>query len=147
MSKYRLIFRGKLKDGTDRALCIEKLARMFGQDRDTVEQRLFGSRKVVVQHTDSEERAREFIEAFEKAGALLNIETEGLDFPIADSSPDVTRTRKRPSLRPAGEYVPRPTKSQPDHPLDDQATRQRNAVPETDDRKPAPKSRHRRRRR
>lgn len=138
MSKYRLVFKGGLMEGFDQEQCLTGLAKMFKEDRETLRQRLFSGRRVVVQRTDDEERVRQFVMAFEKAGGVLNIETSGLDYDRPGGEGelhgaiDTHSTRKRPALRPAGEHVPRPGPVPARTSGDEQVTEQRDAVSELD---------------
>ena len=141
--KYRLVFNGELTGEVPKEDCLVQLAQLFGKDFYKVESKLFRGKPIVVKKTSDEQVAKRFISAFEKAGAVLHIETP--DLQASDSKPvptpepkavltqaerDTGVTRMRPTMKKSDiltvNKVPELT--------DVDMTRQRQAVPDKDDR-------------
>jgi hypothetical protein len=142
--KYRLVFKGELMPGTDMDDCLEQLTQLFGKKADAVRSKLFRGKPIVVKKTSDEAVAGRFITAFEKAGAVLHVQTLGLDFTSrSENTPskatendqtekdqDTEVTRLRPAMK---RPEPKVLNREPELTEDDK-TRQRKAVPDEDDR-------------
>ncbi len=151
--RYRLVFNGKLTGAVPKEDCLAQLARLFGKDFAAIESKLFRGKPIVVKKTSDEKVANRFVAAFEKAGAVLHIDIP--DPAAIDAEPacepeikavwtqeerDTEVTRLRPAMRRPG--AP-PVHDTPKLSEDDM-TRERQAVPEEDDRNGATRRRGRR---
>jgi hypothetical protein len=141
--RYRLVFNGELTGAVQKEDCLAQLAQLFGKDFESIRSKLFRGRPIVVKKTSDEQVAKRFVTAFETAGAVLHI--QDADSETADSTPapepeikavrtqeelDTEVTRLRPTMKRSDVSASKrtPTLSE------DDMTRQRQAVPEKDDR-------------
>ena len=88
---HRLIFQGKLKPNTDRALCMERLARLFNKEVKDIETRLFSGKEMLIRKTEDQTVVDKYIRAFDKAGAVLQVITAS-----KGSAPEVAPVSKPP---------------------------------------------------
>ena len=141
--KYRLVFNGELTGEVQKEDCLLQLAQLFGKKFYKVESKLFRGKPIVVKKTSDEQVAKRFVSAFEKAGAVLHIETPDRQASDSKSVPtpepkavltqaerDIEVTHMRPAMKKsdisAANKVPELS--------DVDMTRERQAVPDKDDR-------------
>lgn len=90
--RYRIVFEGRLVEGEDPDRVRERIARLFGADRETVD-RLFDSLPATVKRDLDRATAVRYQRAFEKTGALCEIgpmEEEAPRFVVSPPPPPPT---------------------------------------------------------
>ncbi len=73
MADYYVIFTGKLEPGFERAQVIANISKLVKLDSKTVEGRLFSGKPTVIKKLADPGKAKKFLAAFKKAGAVVVI--------------------------------------------------------------------------
>jgi hypothetical protein len=102
---YKLIFRGDLVAGAERAQTIANLSRLLKQSPERIEQLLFSGSARVVKRVDTADLAAKWQNAFAKAGAQLVIEAEPATQQEAIAPREPNNAAKQEAVLPANEMA------------------------------------------